>query len=52
MSGSALIATALLDSGMPPQAAMALVGAAVVAPLLCLSAGMSRRLVPFGGNRP
>lgn len=52
MSGSALIATALLDSGMPPQAAMALIGAAVVAPLLCLSAGMSRRLVPFGGNRP
>ncbi|MGE8614923.1 MAG: multidrug effflux MFS transporter [Achromobacter veterisilvae] len=52
MSGSALIATALLDGGMPPQAAMALVGAVIVAPLLCLSAGMSRRLVPFGGNRP
>ncbi|KGD86870.1 multidrug transporter CflA [Achromobacter sp. RTa] len=44
MSGSALIATILLDSGMPAQTAMALIGAAIVAPLLCLSAGMSRRL--------
>jgi DHA1 family bicyclomycin/chloramphenicol resistance-like MFS transporter/DHA1 family florfenicol/chloramphenicol resistance protein-like MFS transporter len=44
MSGSALIATVLLDGGMPPQAAMALIGAAIVAPLLCLSGGISRRL--------
>jgi MFS family permease len=44
MSGSALIATVLLDSAMPPQLAMAAIGAAIVAPLLCLSAGMSRRL--------
>lgn len=44
MSGSAVIATLLLDSGMAPQAAMALIGAVVVGPLLCLSPGMARRL--------
>ncbi|WP_088140566.1 multidrug effflux MFS transporter [Achromobacter xylosoxidans] len=44
MSGSAVIATVLLDSGMGPQAAMALIGAAIVGPLLCLSPGMARRL--------
>ncbi|QKH38817.1 multidrug effflux MFS transporter [Achromobacter pestifer] len=44
MSGSAVIATVLLDSGMAPQAAMALIGAAIVGPLLCLSPGMARRL--------
>ncbi|WP_175211193.1 multidrug effflux MFS transporter [Achromobacter anxifer] len=44
MSGSAVIATLLLDSGMAPQAAMALIGAVIVGPLLCLSAGMARRL--------
>ena len=44
MSGSAVIATLLLDSGMAPQAAMALIGAVIVGPLLCLSPGMARRL--------
>ncbi|KAG1250308.1 hypothetical protein G6F65_018789 [Rhizopus arrhizus] len=44
MSGSAVIATLLLDSGMAPQAAMALIGAVIVVPLLCLSPGMARRL--------
>jgi len=44
MSGSALIATVLLDSGLPAQTAMASIGAVIVAPLLCLSVGMSRRL--------
>jgi Bcr/CflA subfamily drug resistance transporter len=44
MSGSAVIATLLLDSGVAPQAAMALIGAVIVAPLLCLSSGMARRL--------
>jgi DHA1 family bicyclomycin/chloramphenicol resistance-like MFS transporter/DHA1 family florfenicol/chloramphenicol resistance protein-like MFS transporter len=44
MSGSAVIATLLLDSGMAPQAAMALVGAVIVAPLLLLSPALGRRL--------
>jgi len=44
MSGSAVIATLLLDSGMPPQTAMALIGVAIVGPLLCLSPGMARRI--------
>lgn len=44
MSGSAVIATVLLDSGMAPQAAMALIGAVIVAPLLLLSRALSRRL--------
>ncbi|WP_251880117.1 multidrug effflux MFS transporter [Achromobacter sp. Marseille-Q4954] len=44
MSGSAVIATLLLDSGMAPQAAMALIGAVIVGPLLFLSPGMARRL--------
>lgn len=44
MSGSALIATVLLDSGLPAQTAMASIGAVIVGPLLCLSVGMSRRL--------
>ncbi|MNR61166.1 multidrug efflux system protein MdtL [compost metagenome] len=44
MSGSAVIATLLLDSGMAPQAAMALVGAVIVAPLMCLSPAIGRRL--------
>lgn len=44
MSGSAVIATLLLDSGMAPQAAMALVGAVIVAPLLLLSPALRRRL--------
>lgn len=44
MSGSAVVATVLLDSGMAPQAAMALIGLVIVAPLLCLSPGMARRL--------
>ncbi|MEN5167428.1 multidrug effflux MFS transporter [Achromobacter kerstersii] len=44
MSGSAVIATVLLDSAMPPQAAMALIGLVIVAPLLCVSAGMARKL--------
>jgi Bcr/CflA subfamily drug resistance transporter len=44
MSGSAVVATVLLDSGMAPQAAMALIGLLIVAPLLCLSPGMARRL--------
>ena len=44
MSGSAVIATALLDSGMAPQAAMALIGAVIVAPLLLLSPALGRRL--------
>ena len=44
MSGSAVIATVLLDSGMAPQAAMALIGAVIVGPLLCVSPGMARRL--------
>lgn len=43
MSGSAVIATLLLDSGMPPQAAMALVGAVIVAPLMCLSRAVATR---------
>ena len=46
MSGSAVIATALLDSGMAPQAAMALIGAVIVAPLLLLSPALGRRLPP------
>jgi len=29
---------------MAPQAAMALIGAVIVVPLLCLSPGMARRL--------
>ncbi|MFF7056395.1 multidrug effflux MFS transporter [Achromobacter spanius] len=45
MSGSAVVATVLLDSGMAPQAAMALIGLLIVAPLLCLSPGMARRLM-------
>lgn len=44
MSGSAVVATVLLDSGMAPQAAMALIGLLIVAPLLLLSPGMARRL--------
>ncbi|MEN4918936.1 multidrug effflux MFS transporter [Achromobacter spanius] len=44
MSGSAVIATLLLDSGMAPQVAMAAIGAAIVAPLLCLSPAIARRL--------
>jgi len=44
MSGSAVIATVLLDSAMPPQAAMALTGLVIVAPLLCVSARMARKL--------
>ncbi|HAP25762.1 MAG TPA: Bcr/CflA family drug resistance efflux transporter [Achromobacter sp.] len=44
MSGSAVIATVLLDSGMAPQAAMALIGAVIVAPLLLLSPALGRRL--------
>lgn len=44
MSGSAVIATLLLDSGMPAQTAMALVGAVIVAPLMCLSPAIRRRL--------
>lgn len=46
MSGSAVIATVLLDSGMAPQAAMALIGAVIVAPLLLLSPALGRRLGP------
>lgn len=46
MSGSAVIATVLLDSGMTPQAAMALIGAVIVAPLLLLSPALGRRLGP------
>jgi len=45
MSGSAVVATVLLDSGMAPQAAMALIGLLIVAPLLLLSPGMARRLM-------
>lgn len=44
MSGSAVIATLLLDSAMAPQAAMALIGLVIVAPLLFLSRGMARKL--------
>jgi len=44
MSGSAVIATVLLDSGMAPQAAMALIGAVIVAPLLLLSPALGRRI--------
>lgn len=44
MSGSAVVATVLLDSGMAPQAAMALIGLVIVAPLLCASPGIARRL--------
>ncbi|WP_312992905.1 multidrug effflux MFS transporter [Achromobacter animicus] len=44
MSGSAVIATVLLDSGMAPQAAMALIGAVIVTPLLLLSPALGRRL--------
>ncbi len=44
MSGSAVIATVLLDSGMAPQVAMALIGAAIVGPLLLLSRAMGKRL--------
>ncbi len=44
MSGSAVIATVLLDSGMAPQLAMALIGAAIVVPLLALSPAMGRRM--------
>lgn len=44
MSGSAVIATVLLDSGMAPQAAMALIGAVIVAPLLLLAPALGRRL--------
>lgn len=43
MSGSAVIATALLDHGVAPQAAMGLIGVLIVAPLLCLSGLMARR---------
>ena len=46
MSGSAVIATVLLDSGMAPQLAMALIGAAIVVPLLALSPAMGRRMAP------
>ncbi len=49
MSGSAVIATVLLDSGMAPQAAMALIGAVIVAPLLLLSPALGRRLGPANG---
>ncbi|CAB3626194.1 Multidrug resistance protein MdtL [Achromobacter spanius] len=45
MSGSAVVATVLLDSGMAPQAAMALIGLLIVTPLLLLTPGMARRLV-------
>lgn len=48
MSGSAVIATLLLDSGMAPQAAMALIGVLVVAPLMCLSPVIARRLAASG----
>ena len=44
MSGSAVIATLLLDGGVAPQAAMGLIGVVIVAPLLCLSGVMARRL--------
>ena len=44
MSGSAVVATLLLDSGMAPQAAMALIGAVIVAPLMCLSPAIARGL--------
>jgi len=44
MSGSAVVATVLLDSGMAAQAAMALIGAVIVAPLLLLSPALGRRL--------
>lgn len=43
MSGSAVIATALLDQGVAPQVAMGLIGVLIVAPLLCLSGVMARR---------
>ncbi|AVJ28101.1 multidrug effflux MFS transporter [Achromobacter spanius] len=49
MSGSAVIATVLLDSGMAPQAAMALIGAVIVAPLLLLSPALGRRLDASNG---
>ncbi|WP_249292910.1 MFS transporter [Achromobacter ruhlandii] len=44
MSGSAVIATALLDQGVAPQAAMGLIGVVIVGPLLCLSGVMGRRV--------
>lgn len=44
MSGSAVIATVLLDSAMAPQLAMALIGLVIVAPLWVLSRGMGRKL--------
>ena len=44
MSGSAVIATALLDQGVAPQAAMGLIGVVIVGPLLCLSRAMARRV--------
>ncbi|AYD64802.1 multidrug effflux MFS transporter [Achromobacter sp. ES-001] len=44
MSGSAIVATVLLDTGVAPQAAMALIGAVIVLPLLLLSPAIARRL--------
>ncbi|WP_332608152.1 multidrug effflux MFS transporter [Achromobacter sp. ESBL13] len=44
MSGSAIVATVLLDAGVAPQAAMALIGAVIVLPLLSLSPAIARRL--------
>ncbi len=44
MSGSAVIATLLLDGGVAPQAAMGLIGVGIVGPLLCLSGVIARRL--------
>ncbi|MGV2861378.1 multidrug effflux MFS transporter [Achromobacter sp. AGC39] len=44
MSGSAIVATVLLDAGVAPQAAMALIGAVIVLPLLLLSPAIARRL--------
>lgn len=44
MSGSAVIATLLLDSGVAPQLAMGLIGVVIVGPLLCLAGAMARRV--------
>ncbi len=46
MSGSALAATLLLESGIAPQAAMALAGGAIVGPLWLLAGRMNRETPP------